>query len=327
MSKSVIKTIAFALAGLLIVGALVAVVIVFSNKTDRPDYTQDGLVMKSEATIRLADPSGVRFTATISPELKKEVEEDENKSFGMAIAPISYFMKVDKGETYKETDWIKALEEESLNPLIVEGGSLAMKTTPDGTVIEHCINGAITSILYNNTNLQFLGIAFVKTVDGENVSYRYASFPEGVSYKDCSYSYAYLAAQCLNEYVLNNVYYSKSDLDLLEFIINKSVDLANGLSEEEMTDDDSKYTVTLSETEKNLKIDEEFTLKVTIKEGVKTPIWWRSSDSNVATVNNGVITAKNNGTATILVVVSGTIHRCTVTVGETVTGSNAEATV
>lgn len=317
MSKSVIKTIAFALAGLLVVGALVAVVIVFSNKTDRPDYTQDGLVMKSEATIRLTEASGIRFTASISPELKREVEEDENKSFGIVIAPVSFFMKVDKGETYKETDWIKEFEEESLIVVMIDGENIPMVTKPDGTFVEYVVNGVIMGINYENTNLQLLGIAFVKTVDGENISYRYASFPNGVNYKDCSCSYAYMAAQCLNEHVVGYVHYSQSDLDFLEDVINNSVDLANGLSKEEMTDDDSKYTVMLSDTEKTLKIDEKFTLKVTVKEGVKTPIWWRSSNPNVATVNNGVITAKNKGTATIYAYVAGIPHACVITVGET----------
>ena len=319
--KNVFKIIAIILASLLILAGVVGVIAVLTKDKDveeRPNYIQEGIVMNAKPTLRLNDPSGVRFTAVISPELAYEVQADENKEFGMVLAPISYFMKVDLGESYTETDWLNAFAEENLTVLTLTGLPRQV-ATEDGTTLEYQFNGGITNILYGNTNLQFLGIAYVQTTDGENVSYKYASFPEGLSYKQCSYSYAYLAAETLNSYVVGSTHLAQSDLDLCNSVINKSVDLANGLSEDEMTDDGSTYAVTLSETAKTLKVGETLSLEVDIAEGVKVPVWWMSDNSSVATVKDGVITAVSNGTVNIHALVAGEKYTCVVTVGETTT--------
>ena len=323
--KGVGKIIAWILVAVLAITALGA--IVFVGKKDKPveqagSTYQEGLVMMAKPTIRLKDPSGVRFTAQITPELHHEVTHNENKEFGMVLAPISYFMKVDIGENSGDVDWIQAFADDQLTVLTLEGNDYPV-TNADGSVVEYRFNGAITSIMYKNTNLQFLGIAYVKTTDGENVSYKYASYPEGLSYKQCAYSYAYMAAERLNTYVILNEHLAQADLDLLNSVINNSVDLANGLTEP--TDDGSAYAVTLSDIEKTLKVDEEFTIKVDIAEAVKTSIWWQSSDTTVATVENGVVKAVGNGTATIKVYVAGEKYTCAITVGEV--NENPEAVI
>lgn len=315
--RSVGKIIAWVLVAVLLVAAIGAIV-VFSKKDKPVEETtnssyQEGMVMMEMPTVRFNDPPGVRFTAQITPELYKEVSADESKEFGMVLAPISYYMKVDLAETPGDVDWLKAFEDEGLTVLTLEGSPYAV-TEPDGTLLEYRFNGAITNILYKNTNLQFLGIAYVKTTDGDAVSYKYASYPEGLSYKQCAYSYAYIAAERLNSYVVYGEHLAQADLDLLNGVINNSVDLANGLTE--ATDDGSAYAVTLSDIAKTLKVDEEFTIKVDIAEGVKTSIWWQSTDTSVAVVENGVVKAVGDGTATINVYVAGEKYTCAITVGE-----------
>ena len=323
------KIIAWILVAVLLVAAVGAIFVVFNKKDKEKEQVavastfQEGMVINSMPTLRMGTNSGVRFTVRITPEVYNDVMNDEKKDFGMVLAPISYFMKVDLGEVSGDVDWMKEIEKESLAVLHLDEIYPYAVTEADGTLIEYKLNGVIASVKYSNTNLQFLGVGYIRTTDGEDVSYKYASFPEDVSYKQCAYSYAYLAGQRLNALVVSNEYVADSDLALLNSIINNSVDVANSLAEP--TDDGSTYAVTLSELSKTLEINEEFTLEVDIAEGVKTPIWWQSSDPTVATVKNGVITAISEGETEISAFVAGEEYKCLITVGEVEENTEAVA--
>lgn len=315
--KGVWKNVAIVVAVVLVLAAVVGVLVVaLKPKAENTvNYIQEGLEMYDEPELRLDDPQGIRFKATVSPELKKEVESDENKSFGFVIAPLTYFLKVDIDGELKEVDWLKRFETESMVVLTLDGSAVVSKAEPNGTPTEHFIQGSISNILYKNTNLEFMAFAYVKTTDGEKVSYKYASYPESVSYKTQSRSLAYLTAEALNDKAVNFTYYSAADVELMKGFINNSVDYANGL--EEATADGSIYAVTLSETEKTMKAGDEFTLEVDIAESVKVPVWWTTSDTTVATVNNGVITATGIGSTTITAYIAGEKYTCVITVTET----------
>ena len=295
-----------------------AVFVVFNKKDSEPkqenagSYYQEGMVMSGAPTMRLGEPTGIRYTAIISPETYQTVTEDKNKCFGMVLAPISYFTKADSEEASGNVDWLTEFAKDELVVLTLEDIKPYAITEVDGTLIEYRLNGAISNIKYANTNLQFLGVAYIKTTDGESVSYKYASFPEGLNYKQCSSSYAYLAAEKLNALVVRSEYVSQVDLDLLNYVVDCSVDLANGLSESDLND--SKYTVTLSDTSKALKVNEKFSIKADIAEKVKTPIWWQSSNPTIATVKDGVITALKPGVTTVSAFVAGEEYKCVITV-------------
>ena len=185
---SISRIVAWIVAAILLITAVGAIVM-FSRK-DKDDATttfQDGLIMTAVPTIRLSEPQGVRFTAVVTPELYNEVTEDEHKKFGMVIAPVSYFMKVDVGETQGDCDWVKSFEAESLTVITMEDITPYADTEPDGTLIDYRFNCSVTNVLYKNINLQFLGIGYVKTTNGENVEYKYASFENGLLYKECAF--------------------------------------------------------------------------------------------------------------------------------------------
>ena len=320
-NSAVLKTFIAVIAVLFVLLAVAGVAAYFTDWfTKKPNSGSDGSLvqdgMEMDLEFRFGSPSGIRFKTRVSSELAKEVANDPNKSFGGIIAPLAYFEKVDTGKPFEEQDWIKNFEKNELDPMFFENMSLGNITTSDGTFLNHYSNFSIVNIKYKNTNLPFLGIGYVKTTDGENVSYTYASLPEDTTYRDFAVSYASLAAKCLNEEKVSGTYYSAEDLALLNKIVNDSVDLANGL--EAATDDGSQYTVTLSETEKKMKVGEKFTLTAEIAEKVGLPVWWQSSDYDVATVNNGEVTAVGDGTAEISAFVAGQEYVCTVTVGESV---------
>lgn len=319
-NNAVLKTFIAVVAVLFVLLAVAGVAAYFTDWfTEKPNdgsLVQDGMEMDSEVTMRFESPQGIRFTANISTELANEVASDPNKSFGAMLAPLDYFEGMDTGEAFEEQDWMKIFEEHEAKPMLFENVSVFGVTSSDGALLGYKVNFVLTNVLYANTNRPFFCIGFVKTTDGENVSYTYASLPKDTAYRDMAVSYASLAAKCLNEEKVSGTYYSAEDLALLNKIVNDSVDLANGL--EAATDDGSQYTVTLSETEKTMKIGEKFTLTAEIAEEVGLPVWWQSSDYDVATVNNGEVTAVGDGTAKISAFVAGQEYVCTVTVGESV---------
>ena len=310
------KTIAIILAGVLAVAAIFGVAaVLFKHKADKVKLIQDGLVMQEEAQLCLGDPQGIRFTANVTPELKKEVETDENKTFGFVIAPVSYFVEVDTENKANEVDWINAFEEENLDVISFDECNVIAKFHVDGTVKEYCVQSSIMEIEYKDTNVEYLAFAYVKTTDEDGeASYKYASYPNGVNYEMQGRSLAYLTAQALNECAVNNTYYSSTDLDYMKGVINNSVDVANGL--ENPTNDGSMYEITLSKTKLELEVGEEATLKLKKEEKVKVPVWWTTEDASIVTVKDGAITAMGEGDAKVFAWVAGVAYSCTVTVEE-----------
>ena len=282
------------------------------EQTSSVTLVQEGFSMSEERTLKLETPKGLYFKANVTESLKKEVEADEDKSFGFIVAPINYFVRVDTEASSKEINWAHALEEEKLAPLYLEDCQVQTKRNSEGEVLEYYIQDCITSILYKNTNVDFAAIAYVKTVDGEDISYKYASYPDGETYKSYAKSYAYVVSQVLNERALNGTYYAETDLEAMHKVINDSVDASNKLAEP--TDDGSTYTVELSATEKTLEEGERFTLKAEIAEQVKLPICWISSNEEVVTVQNGVVKAIGQGKATVTAYVAGEAYTCEVEV-------------
>lgn len=308
------KAIAIILAGVLAVAAVFGVgAVLFKHKADKLKLIQDGLVMQEEPMLSLGDSQGIRFTANVTPELKKEVETDENKTFGFVIAPVSYFVEVDTENKPNEVDWLNAFEEESLEVISFDECNVITKFHADGTVKEYCVQGSIMEIEYKNTNVEYLAFAYVKTTDDDGeASYKYASYPDGVSYQTQARSLAYLTAETLNESAVNNTYYSSGDLSLMKGLINNSVDNANGL--EKPTNDGSMYEVTLSKTKLTLEVGEEATLKVKTEEKVKVPVWWTMEDASIVTVKDGVLTAMGEGETKVFAWVAGVAYSCMVTV-------------
>ena len=302
---------------LAILAAIGLIAVLFNpneSQKRRVSYVAKGLEMYEEPEIRLDEPNGIRFRARITPELKKEVESDPNKSFGFVIAPLTYFLKADVSGNVQERDWINEFKKSNTAHLETESIRVSTKYSSDGRVLEHYIMGGIVNVLYSNVNTDFTAFAFVKTTNGEESGYRYASYPKGTTYKTQSRSLAYVTAKALNDYMVNKTHYSSEDLATMYEFIDQSADRANGLEEPIL--DGSKYAVTLTESAKTLTKGNEFELGVVITEKVTLPIWWMTSEASVAVVKNGKITAKGAGEATVTAVVAGEVYECKITVLE-----------
>lgn len=79
----------------------------------------------------------------------------------------------------------------------------------------------------------------------------------------------------------------------------------------------------LNKTKISIAGGDTYTLKV---KGTSSKVTWKSSNNNVATVKNGIITAKSKGTAVITVKVNGSTLKCNVTVTSNVNGNGEDNT-
>jgi uncharacterized protein YjdB len=108
--------------------------------------------------------------------------------------------------------------------------------------------------------------------------------------------------------------FSDDDLAKLKDYVNQSVDVANGKAE--ATDDGSMYAFTTNITApKTLSVGETLTVITTISPDVNVPVWYRSTDTSVVTVDDqGNVKALKAGTAVIGVYIAGEAFGITVTV-------------
>ena len=256
--------------------------------------------MKYGASVRAADPAGIRFTALVGKDVYAEVTEDENKSFGMFIVPDSY---MDDYETYIETypayegKYYEYFSEQKkmidftyeTNQLISQYGGYLMK-------------GAITDVLFENLTRKFVGVAYVKTTTENSVSYEYAKFNRANNAR----SIAYVSSAAINAnegtLALEN-YLKKSAYNLLGVTYNaEKQNYTYGGNEyatlEEITEIDPSDAYSMSAEPLALNIGK--SASVATKNLDSVAVTYTSSDESVVTVNErGAVTALKEGTATI----------------------------
>jgi hypothetical protein len=88
---------------------------------------------------------------------------------------------------------------------------------------------------------------------------------------------------------------------------------ASSCGKKDKEEDKKEVTITLNETSVSLTTGEEFTLVATV-ENTTSNVNWTSSNEQVATVNNGVVSALSNGISTITATVEGKTATATITV-------------
>ena len=276
------------------------------------DYIADGLSMVTGAQLSLTEGDrALRFTCNVSTELYNEVMADVNKEIGMLVFPTKFFDQVNtKGYTYM--DWIKVFDEE----LEVDYSYLPYDESIIGTTdTGYYMRYKLYNIAYAGINQPISCLGVLKTTQSDgSVSYKYASMPSGETYQSNARSMAYLAAATLNANTLGMETLTDAQLTMVKGFINESVDKANGLAEP--TNDGSTYLFEVSPTgPKTLSVGQTFKVDVDITPDVNVPVWYRSTDTSVVTVDDqGNVKALKAGTAVIGVYVAGEAFGITVTV-------------
>lgn len=266
--------------------------------------TAGAFVMQNGASIRLNAVTGMRFKARISDSLVEEVAASEDKAFGFVIAPRFYFEKVleisgDEGTP----DYVNALAR-----LVTEYGATPALQLICEPVLENgqwIIQASVAKILYNNTNLAYSAVAYVKTEsEGEGPTYLYAEYSEA----DCltsARSVAYVATAALQD---ESGQYTEEQTAVLHAFISRSVGSAYGLTESESSEQEGSVALSLSGVPGGvLRIGESFALSaqtvVSYSGGdssLTLPLYWKSSDPAVVSVSTeGRVTALAEGTASV----------------------------
>ena len=268
--------------------------------------------MVSGAQIYLGEEEyepAIRFTFNVSSALKAEVDANENKQLAFLVAPLNYFDGVNPNN-YTYIDWVTAFNE--------DGKTVIWSPLEEGNFIEngddYIVRFRLQNVLYKNINREFVCMLVLANTSGNTTTYQYNSYQSGVTYRSNARSVAYVAAASLNAHTLGMEAFNQNDLERVKGYINQSVDLANGL--EEATNDNSMYAFTVNPSSpQKLSIGETFKVVVEIVQDVNVPVWYRSSDESVVTVDaNGNVVAKKAGTAVIAVYIAGEAVGITVTV-------------
>lgn len=282
-----------------------------SSQTDSEDETlliAEGLEMEKGAFLVLSDDENrdMRFMCNITTELYDAVQADENKELAMLVMPIKYCEQVNpNGYTY--IDWINEFDiaiEDSGMP------SYLYLAYDEDTIYSVDSGYRMVFRLYNiaykgiNDKVMCLGVLKTTNADG-SVDYKYAALPSGETYQSNARSLAYVAAEYLNQDILGIRNLTDEQITWLKGFINESVDKANGLTEP--TDDNSTYAFTTSPSApRTIAVGEGFSVTVEVAPDVDVPIWFRSTDESVVTVDdNGNVVAHKAGTAVVGVYIAG----------------------
>lgn len=155
----------------------------FSISSVRAQEQTREFTMVKGASIRLVgDSNGIRFQATLS-------SYDQNNDYGFVIVPKSYIE-----DNQITSDYIPELNTLAETGTISEPIILYSKVHQENG--KNVIKGSITNILYENINLEFVGIGF----EYDGTTYNYASFE---NLDDIARDVPRVAAGCLNELYYN----------------------------------------------------------------------------------------------------------------------------
>lgn len=331
MKKNVKRIVGASLVGAICFGLGTAVTLANNVKVEAA--TTD-FQMKTGAAVRLAsDSAGLRFIAEMDESKYNAVidsatgEYKTGMSLGMVIVPTAYVENAPSGTT----EWLDYIGDKKKVVLDIPAEKVYEK---DGS---WCFNGVLTNIAFNSLNIDFIGIAY----SHDGTAYDYADF----TVADNSRNVAEVASSALND---TSVTYSATDETLLQDFITDTLYREAGVFAYEDGDTvlyyDS-YTAYQADTERtngsadiqtaasslgytlayiDVQDSAEFSLAdgettLTVESAVtgadySNIIQWSSSNENVATVENGKVTAVSEGNTTITATLFGKAYQTNVDV-------------
>lgn len=194
------------------------------------------------ASVRVSEPTGLRFETLVDKTTYEDVINDSNKSLGAFIIPKDYLESASITEiTDHKTqfDGLTYLEKENIT------GS---QTDAEDANSDYVLKYSIVNLHYYNYNRDFFGMFYIKTTDGSSATYQYATATDGNNER----SIAYVA----NKAVENGVG-SEADADIAYFFAIKADYLKNNpydgsVAEEEQNAAAQSYAENNITTAKNV---------------------------------------------------------------------------
>lgn len=315
------------LAGAIACGAMAAQT-VFAV-AEEPDNT----FAMMGASVRFNEPTGIRFGARLGVGAYVEptdgAETGTSVSYGVAIFPVNLleYCGIDYAEYNPNLDYVSLItvkgaayfeylqQQQQGKPVVYETESVPVPVYAEDDKENpqyYEVYGSIGDLLYNNLSRDFFGIAYQKMTTSEgdsvSVSYRYASFENGINVR----SAAYVASAAYADT-------SEEKQSVLDGFLNRAFLQQSGVSEEAAASAPAPdWTAALSQSSLNLYVDGGAKLSAhgvykdaTIDLGAS----WTSGNEAVASVDStGAVKAISAGETEITANVGGKEVSCKVTV-------------
>lgn len=236
----------------------------------------------------LADETGLEFRANLT-----NYDSNNKYEYGFIIVPTSELTK-----NQIEGDYFNALNEAGVNY-----HHEISEVTVEKIDEEYCdiyFTGKITRVLYEDLNTPYTAIAYIKNPEGQ---YMYSS-------RFVSGSVAGIASE--------ELYNPDADTVKIQKIVNAGINFLNGIPLENR-ENDADFELIVDET-LNLGLTESGTThQLVVNKSVDVDYFVRYSSSNpeiVSVDENGILTAKEKGSATITVECAGKSATVEVSVGD-----------
>ena len=287
------------------------------------------------ASVRFNEPTGIRFGARLGVDAYVEptdgAETGISVSYGVAIFPVNLLEHygIDYAEYNPNLDYVSLITgkgaeyfdymEEHGKPVVYETESVPVPVyaEDDETKLLHYeVYGSIGNVLYDNLARDFFGIAYQKTTtsegDGVKISYRYASFENGINVRSVAY-------------VASAAYGDTSDEEkqsVLNGFLNRAFLQQSGVSEADAPSAPApEWTAALSESSLKLYVGGGAKLSAQgVDKEVKIDLGassWTSENAEIASVDStGAVKALSKGKTQITAKVGGKTVSCEVEVLE-----------
>ena len=247
------------------------------------------------ASMRLTDVTGMRFEARIS-------EYDEEATYGMMICPTEYLEGV-------SSDYINELTKKHTAGTI-KHLPLVMESTPVKVgESEWAIKGTISSVLYQNLNRNFTGIAFKRTGTEGSYVYEYAT-----TYFDRSI--AFISTACWNAKEFAE---GTTQLTTLKGMVAQCIALANNQTAEQAQEIIANPASVDAYIQNNVtavmndiptayyEIGAEQALSATVTPAIGLNVVFATSNDDVIEVKGNVMKVVGNGNATVSVCIGDVV--------------------
>ena len=236
----------------------------------------------------LPDETGLEFRANLT-----NYDSNNKYEYGFIIVPTSELTK-----NQIEGDYFNALNEAGVN-YHHETSEVTVEKI-DEEYSDIYFTGKITRVLYEDLNTPYTAIAYIKNPEGQ---YMYSS-------RFVSGSVAKVASE--------ELYAPDADTEKVQKIVNAGINFLTGVPLENR-EDDTDFELIVDET-LNLGLTESGTThQLVVGKSVDVDYFVRYSSSNpeiVSVDENGILTAKEKGSATITVECAGKSATVEVTVGD-----------
>lgn len=248
------------------------------------------------------------FLCHVSSELYEEVYNDPNKSFVTLVSFVHEFEKVKSAES---TDWITLFDAAEDVRYGVFNNTPSKAEEGEGWLLKSGLVD-LTDYTYRIT-----AISAIKTVEGDSVTYQYASMPLKMDYSSFSTSMVYESTKLLNKvkFGIDGITITDNMDSRARSIINSVVDTAKG---ESVTDNNSTFACTLPET-LTMYVGDAMYLPITVSPAdIPVSIYYHGN-GDIASVERwtGKVTAKSPGTYLVAAYIGGEASNvCTITIVE-----------